>query len=655
MRIKALSAFVVALVVFTGCASGSSSSLDGLITEDADSGMAPLRNGFSFANFGASSTEAQFDVNDLVTMFGASACIDGATDPCIPTAQATAWARMVNDARQSGHCEGLVVQAAARFNGQSQPATADLPRDDEVIHGVLRAFATQFLPEVQDSTKSWSGRTLVEIINELSESLRDGVTDYSMGLYSDQGGHAVLPFAVEFSSDTMAVIKVYDSNWPGMDRYVVVDFEKNQWYFSFSGRDPQADDCVWSGGPGDIDLTPFSARTQASCPFCGDKSTVTKSMLLIRSTSDAWSVETPTGTYSPSSDTTVDDLSARAIRTATCQDKMRLPEFLVSSTSLNMKITLPDDARAYISNGRSVIEVETRGSKTRKPIEVGRDAVVVNDPDTRTTVSNGNLAVTVTAPEARIGLGDESIEVTVKTDGGDRTVTVSPDKPRQAVTVENGNVVVEDTTTETSTVVPTVPEELRQFDQPAALPPATDRDLSNASYLDQVTTTTTTTTAASSPPGQSRPSTSTTSTTVAVNASPSPSTTAPTATTTTIPTVTVRIVVEDGEGGVRFGSTGDSYGMPAIYRGNDSLNAANCGPANSSLCHNKTYAVPVGWDFQFDWTLYADQYLYEMQCGTSAAWENPQTTVGSNTEVRWIATCSLSSLQSNQTITFRQR
>jgi hypothetical protein len=540
------------VLTLAACSSGTSApNLDALIRESVDAGLAPLQNGFAFANFGAATTQEQFDVNDLVTMFGAGACVDGQIDPCAPTAQAAAWARMVNDARQSGHCEGLVVQASARFNQKALPATAQLPRDTEVIHGVYRAFATQFLPEVQDTAKEWSNRSLVDIVNELTESLKDGVTDYTMGLYTDEGGHAVLPYAVEFSSDTLAVIKVYDSNWPGMDRYVVIDFAKNEWFFSFSGRDPQQDECVWSGGPGDIDLTNLDARTSAECPFCGDKTTVTKSMLLIRSTSSDWSVTTPQGTYSPSTTEVVQGVNANAVRTATCEDKTKLPEFVIATESLELTLSLPDDSTAYISNGRSVIEIKTTGKKKREPIQINRDNITINDPDTTTTVSNENLAVVVTAPQAQISLGTNNINVSVN--NGQENVTVDTSNPRQEVTVnQDNNVVVTDATETTNNVAPVVPETLQQNVQPASLPPVTERDLSNVQYVEEVMAATTTTSTTSSTLATTRTTipratTSTTTTTKAPTmiASPTtvavaaptttPATTSSTTTTTTIP------------------------------------------------------------------------------------------------------------------------
>jgi hypothetical protein len=616
LRLAVLAGLVAGIAA---CGSSSSSvNLDLLNRVDVDAGLAPLQNGFAFSNFGASTTAEQFDANDLVTMFGAGACVDGTTDPCVPTAQASAWARMVNDARQSGHCEGLVVQASARFNAKAAPQTATLARDNEVIHGVYRAFATQFLPEVQDSTKEWSGKSLIDIVNELVASLEDGITDYSMGLYSDGGGHSVLPFAVQFTQDNLAIISVYDSNWPGMDRYVVVDFVKNEWFFSFSGRNPQEDECVWSGGEGDIDLTPLESRTSAACPFCGDKTTVTKSMLLIRSTSDDWSIETSNGTYSPQSDTVVEGVNARSVRTADCTDKTRLPEFVIAIEALQIQITLPDDASAYISNGRSVIEIKTSGKKKRNPIVIDRDTVTINDPDTTTTVSNDNLAVVVTAPQAQISLGTNNINVSVN--NGKENVSVNAENPRQEVTVnQDNNVVVTDATEATNNVAPVVPVALQPEAQPVSLPPTQERDLSNASYVEQViaaTTTTTSTTVKKNPQiaagttiAEATSTTTTTRPPTVVGGTPAPtstpstapsSTTAPTTPTTTAPSPTTTEVHPYMR----------NYGCPYVYVGPIGRNTEATGRCDAAW-------LAVQGTVTYEGTTRSINYSYQFRtCGT---------------------------------------
>ena len=153
-----------------GSASGGGDSKAADITvpaskgENVDIGLAPNPNGFAFANFGAGASPEQFGADDLVAMFGSGpdVCVDGAT-PCTPTAEAAAWASMVNDNRQAGHCEGFAVLSANRFTAGKQPPSVQLTMDPTVTHDIMRAFATQFFQSTQEETVAWQGKSLKEI------------------------------------------------------------------------------------------------------------------------------------------------------------------------------------------------------------------------------------------------------------------------------------------------------------------------------------------------------------------------------------------------------------------------------------------------------------------------------------------------------------
>ncbi|GBL21584.1 hypothetical protein EMGBS4_16440 [Acidimicrobiaceae bacterium] len=150
----------------------------------------PASDGYSFPNFESTSSEEQFDGSDLFAMFGAEACVDAVTNPCEPIAEAAAWARMVNQARAPGHCEGLVVEASKRFNSGLSPVTVKLENQGEVTHQIFRAFATQFLAEAQKETLSWQKKSLRQIVDALGASFQTGSVNYSMGVYSKIGGQA---------------------------------------------------------------------------------------------------------------------------------------------------------------------------------------------------------------------------------------------------------------------------------------------------------------------------------------------------------------------------------------------------------------------------------------------------------------------------------
>ncbi len=477
---------ILLVATLAGCSDGSTGS-SAVAATPADSGLLPTSNGFTFANFGSSASAELFDTNDLVSMFGKAACVDGIEKPCTLTTQAAAWARMVNEARASGHCEGLAVQAAARFDSKESPMTGDLLNAGDVTHGIMRAFATQFLPEVQDATNTWAKKSLSDIVNELVTSMKTGSVEYSMGLYTPTGGHAVLPYAVQFPSKDLAVLKVYDSNWPGKERYVVFDLAAKKWFFSFNGQDPQKDECAWTGAAGDIDLTPMSVRTSATCPFCGEKTTVAKSILLIRSTGVEWQVKTKNGTFSPSNGTAIDGTTARGLRSSSCSKTVSLPEFVLSIDETDFELTLPETASAYISNGKSVIQIQTKGKKLRKPITFTQTSVTSRDPGTTVTLAANNFATQVTADTTVINVEETQIVVDATINGETKNVTANEAAPQVVVTTDTGEVVSTTTNVDLSTVEVVVAEELTPTSVKPGLAPLAERE----SVAPVVTTTTT--------------------------------------------------------------------------------------------------------------------------------------------------------------------
>lgn len=489
---------------------GGSEATSKLTAVAADSGIKPNENGFSFANFGSDASTENFDSADLVTMFGGGACVDGITTPCTPTAQASAWAKMVNESRASGHCEGLAVQAASRFDAKATPATEALTNTGDVTHGIIRAFATQFLPEVQDVTESWAKKSLVDIVNELSTSFANKSVSYTMGLYTPTGGHAVLPYAIEFPKPDLAVVKVYDSNWPGMERYVVIDLAAKIWYFSFSGENPQEDSCAWSGKAGDIDITPMEARTSATCPFCGDNTKVTKSVLLIRSTSLNWSVKTQNGTYSPSNTEAVTDVTSKSLRSASCDTEVKIPEFILYTDSEDFELQLPDTSSAYVSNGDSVVQIAATGSKVRKPILFKKNVISVEDTSTTLTVSSDNVVAQVTSNMANINVGASLLSIDLG--GKNAPITASEATPQIVVRSDKNSPPVVTNVKDLVTVVPSIVPALTPPEAKPGLSAPSSRDLSNPDYVAVVD---------NAPTGPVTAPPVTTSTTLAVKASPS--------------------------------------------------------------------------------------------------------------------------------------
>jgi hypothetical protein len=581
MSRKFVSIAVCAAIVLSGCGGGSSGATEK--NQVIESGMLMQSDSFSFANFGASATDLNFDETDLVAMFGNSdgVCIDGKTDPCVPIAEAAVWARMVNQARQAGHCEGFAVLAASRFEKKETPENALLENEGDVTHGLMRAFATQFLPEVQQETVKWQQTAPSELIKQLKDGLASQKVPFSMGLYSDAGGHAVLPYALKYLDGDVVRVMVYDSNWPGADRYVDVNVKAETWEFSYSGKDPVTDTAKWSGGLGDIDLTSMDSRVNAKCPFCVNKSGIAKTILVLRSATGDWSVNTPGGVISPGAPDIATG-STRPLKRAQ-GDSAPLDYVIVLDSSSPATFMLPSATKVVGVTPNAALEFsspESNGS-TNVEVVVGDSGISSNDPGVVVSLADGNLAATANGQTAKLESSATGIAVNVSTASGqqislnvnDATPTVEVkttgatglatgleyeiakqtgdnEISRESVSVTGKkSSVVESGSLGTNSVTVSIPVALQSTTVSASLPPVEERKFEDAirtrnATLETTTTTTpaTTTTDASTTTTVKRRAVATTvvpTTTITPTTTSAATTTTTTTTTVAAPTTTV--------------------------------------------------------------------------------------------------------------------
>ena len=440
---KCFSYLSLAALVFVasscGVFGGSSQSAPKLV-EPVATALVPASDGYSFPNFESTSTQEQFDGSDLFAMFGAEVCVDGVTNPCEPIAEAAAWARMVNQARAPGHCEGLVVEASKRFNSGLSPVTVKLENQGEVTHQIFQAFATQFLAEAQKETLSWQKKSLRQIVDALGASFVTGSVNYSMGVYSKIGGHAILPYAVEFTDPDNVIVHIYDSNWPGKDRYVEIDLKAETWKFSFSGKDPANDPKAWTGGAGSIDLTSLDSRINSVCPFCATSTKVKNSTLVIKSTDNQWSITTDKGTYSPATGGLVEGISARPIRGTTSQDTATPLEYIVFVETTDLDFDMSGTTSAFVSNDKSVSQLTSTGSKKVRA-KVSSNTISVDNQDATLDVASGDISVSAFGGKPSINIGEGQIKVSGETRDGQKFEVAADNKtPQVRATVPSGDI-----------------------------------------------------------------------------------------------------------------------------------------------------------------------------------------------------------------------
>ena len=430
--------FAIGALLMASCGGGSSSGSSAKLTNtDVSAGLNVNPHGFAFANFTAASSPEEFNADDVVKMFGLSkdVCVGGTT-PCTLTPEAAAFARMVNESRASGHCEGFAVTAEERFSAAAEPSTVTLKNEGQITHGLMRTFATQFLKEVVADTEQWAGKSLKEKVAALQESFAKKEVGYSLGVYSSHGGHAILPYALEWVNKDVVKIKIYDSNWPGKDRYVTVDLKADKWTFAYSGQDPANDPEAWTGGAADMDMTSMAARTTGTCPFCSDKSGVEKTILVVRSADDNWSVKTKNGVLSPGKNAPKGSgMSVRPARSAASGSGVTSYMVTVPSTE-KLSFTLPSTTRVTGFTSTAAVQIDTDGS-TDGTVDITDTSISSSDPNAVLTLADGNLVASSNGVDNSITTNGDALAVELTTDSG-KAVSLDVNSETPAVEVRTG-------------------------------------------------------------------------------------------------------------------------------------------------------------------------------------------------------------------------
>ena len=277
---RIVAACSVAALLAAGCGGGGSGPAATTFTpvEAAALDYLPGDDSFGFENFGGGQAPAELTVNLVRRLYGDSqVCASVVDNRCTPHPVVTQLIQQANRSMAAGLCEGFAVLALrlAADPDELMALQADATRVAEMLRtnpALLSELAywytTQFATEVQAQARFYLEKTPLEIADALAADFADGGTGtgFTLGIYSAAGGHAVTPYRVESGDGTHRVF-IYDSNWPGQERWI--DIDDDGWVYALAATNPTEAAAAWGGGQGTMELTPMSARRGPfTCPFC---------------------------------------------------------------------------------------------------------------------------------------------------------------------------------------------------------------------------------------------------------------------------------------------------------------------------------------------------------------------------------------------------
>ena len=442
-----------------------------------DNGFRIKADDFSFSNWGRSTeADANVTIQTLIDLFGHSAvCVDGPSSECTIRPTTTQKLEEWNNALAGGRCEGLATLSTRFLLKLDDPATftpnatrvADLQRGNQLLDSsIVYWWATQFLTEVSDRAATSRTKSPLQLVDDLIQGLANKV-GYTVGLYFGSSGHAVTPFAVTHRGENF-IIHVYDNNFPGVRKEIVVNGTTNAWNYSAARAQPDGSSADWTGTTGTLELTPMSSRKGPfKCSFCSTSTTATDTVITIASrdpaaagytfitTRDGQRIDaSPDGVVNTITGSTYDLskgfggglVTIHIPNTITDFDvEVRRGSSVVPAADVVVAIQRPQAANIQVS-GDLAHTVVGSSSKNTTLIAVRSDSTSVSAPSensARLTIASGGQLSRTELPRGHTLLihqiEDNAIEVAIKGENGSEissaSLTAFEDSPATEVTL----------------------------------------------------------------------------------------------------------------------------------------------------------------------------------------------------------------------------
>jgi len=266
-----------------GTSDPSSFTFDGT-PQIALAGFSPPVNGFSFANYTNQEAPSNLTADEMRRFWGDQVCASVADGTCVLTPPAQQWMSQVNDAMNTGHCEGMAALALHFMKGNvnlgefGQAASANglqLQGNPKLAREIAYWFVTQALTPFR--TTRFETLKPSEVVAKLRESFQPGASElYTFGFFKRDktGGHAITPYGLSDRGNGQVDVAVYDNNFPNQARVLRIDTTNEKWTYNSAVNPTQPSD-LYEGdaSTSSLWLSPLSTRLQKQdCPFCGSTS-----------------------------------------------------------------------------------------------------------------------------------------------------------------------------------------------------------------------------------------------------------------------------------------------------------------------------------------------------------------------------------------------
>lgn len=236
-----------------------------------DTGFRVKRDGFSFPNWGGLTTTDGLSAAHMVKLLGrAGRCVvDSATPTCILRNGFSVDLAHINEHLAQGRCEGMVVLAGRLFLGasrlrhvsQTAKHTFDLTLD-EAADEIAYWWTTQLAPNVVFYSVRQRASSTHHLAHEILRRMRRK-TMVTIGIYTPTWSHAVLAIRASYRAD-VSRFTVYDPNFPGETRVLVLDHRKNSWTYADALTPDGTLRTVSGQGVGGLDYVPVLLRSRLS-------------------------------------------------------------------------------------------------------------------------------------------------------------------------------------------------------------------------------------------------------------------------------------------------------------------------------------------------------------------------------------------------------